>query len=867
MARSTSLTPRWPLVRAFAVPFVIWTFLIGIILALLLRFSFQKIRAIALNRAIDSYQKDLTYRKWASERGGVYVPLNEKTPPNPYLSHLPHRDLTTTDGMRLTLVNPAYMTRMVHELGNQAYGLKAHITSLRPLRPENAPDAWERKALAAFEAGARDYSESLRIDGRPVLRYMGAFLVEQSCLACHAKQGYKVGDVRGGISVTVPMDDGPTTLGTQDRPLILGIVMGFWVLGGAGLLLWLRHRQKTVDEQAHLIEAMQISSNRFESLQATTPDGLLFVDNLGFIRWTNENYCRMSGYSKEDLLGTPLSLVEGLDSDAVIRQRIARIHKGEFNRFRTRHRTKNGREIDLEVTPASLPPGDEVIAFFRDITEDLKAEQHLRESEARFRMVFESSPVAMFIHREGRFILSNRAGATLLGVETAEELVDMEFLHFVHPDFRDLAANRAETSIPEGTSLPLIEECLITRQGREIWAEVLVVSLDLLGQPAKLVFALDVTEWRKAEEERRLLEQEVQHTQKLESLGSLAGGIAHDMNNVLGAILGMSSLLQMKHGEDPALTKSLRTIEDAATRGRDLVKGLTDFARKGLNEIRPVDLNALVTQNVELLKHSTLQRFSFQLHLAEDLPAILGESSTLSSALMNLCVNAFDAMPQGGTLEIATQCNGSEVTLSVRDTGQGIPADILPRITEPFFTTKAVGRGTGLGLAMVYGTVKAHGGTLDIQSEVGQGTCVTLTFPIGAAQAPTLSAAIADTAALHKVLRILVVDDDALVRSVLPDMIEHLGHRVETASSAMEAIRRLNAGMEVDLIILDHNMPGMTGADALPRILQLRPSARVLLATGFLDEEIKLLLLQFPSVHALLKPFSVPDLRRMLGGA
>jgi CheY-like chemotaxis protein len=338
------------------------------------------------------------------------------------------------------------------------------------------------------------------------------------------------------------------------------------------------------------------------------------------------------------------------------------------------------------------------------------------------------------------------------------------------------------------------------------------------------------------------------------------------MNTVLGAILGLSSLLQMKHGQDPALAKALRTIEDAAARGRDLVKGLTDFARKGLNEIRSVDLNALVNQEVELLKHSTRQRFSFNLHLAEHLPAILGESSTLSSALMNLCVNAFDAMPQGGTLDITTHSTGSAVTLSVRDTGEGIPADILPRITEPFFTTKALGRGTGLGLAMVYGTVKAHGGTLDIQSEVGRGTCVTLTFPTGTTQAAAMSAAASESTEPHKALRILVVDDDALVRSVLPDMIEHLGHRVETASSAMEAIRRLTAGMDVDLIILDHNMPGMTGADALPRILQLRPEARVLIATGFMDQDIKLLLLRFPSVQALLKPFSVPELKRMLSG-
>jgi PAS domain S-box-containing protein len=864
MAKTQRITSPWPRQRSFIVPFTLWTVLIAAVLTTLFATFSREEREIALNRAKDSFQKDLVYRRWAAERGGVYVPMDAATPPNPYLAHVPNRDITTTEGKRLTLVNPAYMTRMVHELDQGSAGIRGHITSLRPLRPENGPDGWERKALESFEQGQREYAEMIRLDGKPVLRYMGAFLVEKSCLACHGQQGYKVGDVRGGLSITVPIGTTPAVLSPTLRTTSTLVIVAFWGLGSLGLWMWVQRRRKNDLEQTHLIEELGISSSRFESLQLTTPDGLLFVDNLGFIRWANDNYCHLSGYNREDLLGASLTLVECADSDAVIRQRIARIHLGETRRFRTQHRTKDGRVLDLEVTPASLPPGNEIITFLRDITEDLKSAKHVQESEARFRMVFESSPVPMFIHREGRILLANGAGAKLLGAETPEALVGLEFMPFVHPDFRDFVAQRAEAIPAEGTALALTEECFINLQGQEVWAEVQAVALNLLGVPAKLVFALDVTERRKSEAERLLLEQEIQHTQKLESLGSLAGGIAHDMNNVLGAILGMSSLLQMKHEGDQALSKSLRTIEDAATRGRDLVKGLTDFARKGLNETRAVDLNALILQDVELLKHSTLQRFAFELHLAENLPTVQGESSTLSSAFMNLCVNAFDAMPTGGTLTVTTRSSNGHVILSVRDTGEGIPADILPRITEPFFTTKAMGRGTGLGLAMVYGTVKAHGGSLDIESEVGKGTCVTLTLPMGEAHSASHAPLVSESASSQRTLRILVVDDDALVRSVLPDMIEHLGHRVATASSALEAIRRLTAGMEVDLIILDHNMPGMTGADALPRIMQLRPEARILIATGFLDQEVKMILLQFPAVQALQKPFTVNDLRRLI---
>ena len=159
------------------------------------------------------------------------------------------------------------------------------------------------------------------------------------------------------------------------------------------------------------------------------------------------------------------------------------------------------------------------------------------------------------------------------------------------------------------------------------------------------------------------------------------------------------------------------------------MKGLTDFARKGLQQAQVMDLNALVQKELDLLTRTSRQRFTFDVQLEAGLPSIHGEQSTLGSAFMNLCVNAFDAMPRGGTLSIRTRLEGDHVCLLVADTGEGIPAEILPRVTDPFFTTKPPGRGTGLGLAMVYGTVKAHGGTLDIQSQVGKGTCITLRFP------------------------------------------------------------------------------------------------------------------------------------------
>lgn len=846
--------------------FAVWTLAVGGFLALLMYYATMEEHEVAMHRAVDSYHKDLAYRRWAAERGGVYVPLDAKTPANPYLAHRPDREVTTQEGKTLTLVNPAYMTRMVHEIGSSEYGLQGHITSLRPIRPENAADPWERKALEWFERGSREFSEVVQQDGRRVLRYMGAFQVEQSCLPCHAQQGYRVGQVRGGISVTVPMETGPVFAGLSHRAMSALIVAALWILGGTGIAAWTRRLIRLEDVRSGLVQKLQTSSEQFQTVRDTSPDGLWFLDGFGRIQWVNEAYCRISGYGRSELLGQPVDMVEVLERPEDTARRIRSIKAATGgDRFRTRHRAKDGHFIDLEVTASYIPSKDQIVVFLRDITEELLSAQRQIESEARFRRLFEDSPAPMYIRHDARIIQANRAISILLEADSPEALVGLPVTDIVHPDFHGRVAARIQAISDLKHPAPPLEEIYRTLGGREVWVEVQAVSLDLPEGQSVLVFAQDLTERRRAREERRKLEGEIQHAQKLESLGSLAGGIAHDMNNVLAAILGMASLLQTKASEDESLQRSLRTIEKAAGRGRDLVKGLADFARKDLQEARILDLNALVREELDLLVRTSRHRFAFEVGLEEGLPPILGEPSTLGSAFMNLCVNAFDAMPKGGTLGVRTFTEGPSVVLEVSDTGEGIPAEILPRITEPFFTTKPAGRGTGLGLAMVYGTVKSHGGTLDIQSKVGEGTRITLTFPAAkAGPAAEAAAAASPHGEGTRPLRILLVDDDALIRGVLPDMLAVMGHEVETVASGLEAIRRLDAGLEADLVILDHHMPGLSGAETLPRILQRHPAPRVLVATGFLDNDLKLLLSAFPAVRAVQKPFSLAELRRVI---
>jgi PAS domain S-box-containing protein len=370
------------------------------------------------------------------------------------------------------------------------------------------------------------------------------------------------------------------------------------------------------------------------------------------------------------------------------------------------------------------------------------------------------------------------------------------------------------------------------------------------------------------EAQRRSLEAQLHQSQKLESLGSLAGGVAHDMNNVLGAVLSLASTLRENAEPLSPAAKNLDTIMSACMRGRSVVKSLLYFAQKDLQEERLINLNDLVKEMVQLLRHTTLQRMDLQLQLQEDLGLIRGDAGALSHALMNLCVNAIDAMPGGGALRIETASGpDGAVILRVRDEGEGMAPEVLAKAMEPFFTTKAKGKGTGLGLAMVYGTMKAHDGRFDLHSQPGQGTEAVLRFPAsrveGPAQVPAQPPPVV-AGPPQAELKILLVDDDDLIRESVSPMLEMLGHQVTGVPGGAQALALLEEGLGVDLVILDMNMPGMSGAQALPRILDLRPGLHVLVATGYSEEEVAPLMNNRPSVSSLRKPFSLKEIQSKL---
>jgi signal transduction histidine kinase len=375
-------------------------------------------------------------------------------------------------------------------------------------------------------------------------------------------------------------------------------------------------------------------------------------------------------------------------------------------------------------------------------------------------------------------------------------------------------------------------------------------------------------ERKRADAHKREIEKELLRFQKLESIGRLASGVAHDMNNVLTAILGVGTLLQARFQEDEEVRANLDLIHSAALRGRDLVKGLTDFARDGLQDARPVDLNDLLKKELDLFRRTTLQKVEVSAELEPTLPKVLGEPSSISNVLMNLCVNAVDAMPEGGTLRFCSRSlpeGGVEV--SVEDSGQGMSPEVQAKAMDPFFTTKAPGLGTGLGLSIVFGAMKAHGGTVELRSEVGLGTRVVLRFPPLAPSQAAPSGAEVTSPSRGGTLDILLVDDEPMILDTASALLRHVGHRVEVATRGQEALDLLDGGLEVDLVVLDQNMPGLSGVETLRRIRARRRDLRVVLSTGLVDQVVEETLATCGPVWLLRKPFVFSELKAVIQSA
>jgi two-component system, cell cycle sensor histidine kinase and response regulator CckA len=364
-------------------------------------------------------------------------------------------------------------------------------------------------------------------------------------------------------------------------------------------------------------------------------------------------------------------------------------------------------------------------------------------------------------------------------------------------------------------------------------------------------------ERRETERERHKLEERMNQVQRLEALGFLAAGTSHNMNNVLAAILGLASARETV-ATDEKDRDAFRVICKACERGRGVLDSLLHFARPQLTTCAPVNVNSVLGDLRYILEHTTRMRISVIEQFSEEPVWILGDVGSISHALMNLCINAVNAMPEGGLLTLRTAARGDDwVEVSVEDEGEGMAPEVLMHALEPFYTTKPEGEGTGLGLSMTYGVVKAHGGTLDISSHPGQGTLIQIRLP--RIPAPVQAEPPSEAAQPAGPLQILLVDDDELVRVSTVEMLETAGCRATPVRGGQEALDSLASGAVPDIVLLDLNMPGMDGTETLQRLRALYPELPVLIVSGQPGIEERACFKQ-PHLGVVPKPFTMKEL-------
>lgn len=629
-------------------------------------------------------------------------------------------------------------------------------------------------------------------------------------------------------------------------------------------------------------------AERYRLLVETTQNVIFTLAPDGRITSLNPVFEQLTGWDRAQWVGQPFPPLLAPESQPVAANMLARVLAGErLPSFTLRILARNGSPRIAEVTAITERHNDQVVAVLgiaRDVTEQKHAEQALQESEELFRSLSASTPLGVFLtDTHGQSIYSNPQCRALFATSLMESLGE-GWMRRVHPDDRERVKEEWEGAVRERRTYAT-EFRVRLPDGDQAWIHLRCSPMMSDGGQwrGNVATVEDVTERKQGEDtlrdtNRRLeavlaqlqaTQAQVVQQERLRAVGTMASGIAHDFNNALAAILGFSELLlhrpQILDDRQKTLNY-LRMMNTAAKDAGNVVNRLREFYRpREEGEVfAPLDLHWLIQQVVSLTQpkwQAQAQASGVQIQIATDLqpvPLVTGHAPELREVLTNLIFNAVDAMPHGGTITLHTRTEGDRVLLSVTDTGTGMTDDVRQRCFEPFFSSKGQ-RGTGLGLAMVYGIVQRHQGTIDIETAVGRGTTFLIRLPV-ATGAPVAATPVAPAPA-HP-LSILIVDDEELVSSIVADMLRSEGHSVVTAANGTEALQHFHA-TAFDVVLLDQAMPGMTGDQVAGMMRATKPGQPIILLTGFGTMKEKPAGVDF----VLGKPVTFAQLRAALGKA
>ena len=610
-----------------------------------------------------------------------------------------------------------------------------------------------------------------------------------------------------------------------------------------------------ITERKKMERALRKSSHELQGILEVAMDLFCITDNEGHILKLNQEWEKVLGYPIEELQGAYLlDYLHPGDMEETLRTMESASEGKPVLDFVNRYQRKDGTIVFLEWR--AHPQGDFNYAAARDVTERLMREEKLRRTEARFRLLIENAPAAIFVQQRGCFNFLNPAACRLFGVSDPEELIGKPVLERFHPDYWDIVRERIRRLNELHEPVPMIEEHIVRVDGEVVPVEISAVPIRFEAEQGALVFMHDQTLRKRDEERQRKLESQLQQAQKMESVGRLAGGVAHDFNNLLMPILGHAELLASEIPPDSPFLESIQEILAAAERARGIASQLLSFSREKQLAMVPRDLNEIVQGFRRILGNLLGEDISMLFHLAPDPLVVDADTGQLEQVLMNLAVNARDAMPQGGRLRIETSAveldeeyieerpsvmPGPYALMTVTDEGTGMDEGTRNRIFDPFFTTKEHDRGTGLGLSTVYGIIKQHGGHVWVYSEVGHGTTFKVYLPLVDKNVHTTTAhkpASSEPALACEPACVLVLEDLAPVRKLVVKMLKRMGHSVLEAESLAEAQSLASQARCIDLMVSDVILPDCKGPQAYEIIRERHEAMRVIYMSGYTESVV-----------------------------
>ncbi len=628
-------------------------------------------------------------------------------------------------------------------------------------------------------------------------------------------------------------------------------------------------------------DALFRSEQRLRSLVEAIPDWIWETDADGRYTYASPKVKDLLGFEPTEVLGKrPRDFMQSADAREFSLQMRDFTSKGEpYSGFQNRHITKDGRTVTLETSGVPVFDDNGRFRGYRGIDRDVTSRKHGEEERARLKMAVDQAAESILITEpDGRIVYVNPAFEKITGYERHEVIGRTPGILGSGRHDRRFFAALWETIQSGGVWSGHITN---RKKDGSLYDEEMVIS-PVRDSSGSIVNYVAVKRDMTHELE---IERHLQQSQKMESLGQLAGGIAHDFNNVLGVIQGGLALLKSRI-TDQSHMRYLEISESAVSRGADVAQRLLMFSREGQVQLRPLSLADVADELTRVLEHSIEKTIEIVTEIPPDLPIIQGDSGQLYQVLLNLCINARDAIlqPEGhrktGRITIAAKTVAGEdvrknfkdagaptyVRVSVSDTGSGMTDEVRSRIFEPFFTTKPPGKGTGLGLAVVYGIVKSHFGMIDVDTSPGEGTTFHIYLVAYPDEKPELPEKRTD-AIVGGTETILVVEDEQALRTLLTELLQSYGYRVLQAEDGVSGLERFtDHRTEIGAIITDMGLPRMSGQDFFTRVREIDPSARVVLASGYLDPDLKSHLFSLGAKAFLQKPYQSGDILRVIRG-